>query len=120
MSFFLLLVSLALAVKGVAMILAPKKVVKLAVDLLTQKDPKTLAIMPLAVGVILLLARSASALGWLIVLLGLAEIVKAVYLFTNPVAKIKAHWWFNLSDNGHRAVGILVLMLGVILFVSRI
>lgn len=120
MSFFLLLVSLVLVIKGVMLILAPKKVLKFATSLLSQRDPKTLAIVPLATGVLLLLARSASALGWLIVLLGLAEIVKAVYLFSNSAAKIQSHRWFSLSDNGHRALGILVLVLGVIVFASRV
>ncbi len=120
MGFFLVLISLILIIKGVTMIMSPKKIVKLANEILKAKDPRAWGIIPLLIGVILLFSASASALSWLIVLLGLAEIGKAVYLFLTPVAKIKSHWWFSLSDNGHRAIGILVLILGVIIFISRI
>ncbi len=120
MGFFLLLISIILIIKGVMLILAPKKVVKFANDMLKAKDTRLLGLIPLFIGILLLFSASASAVGWLIVLLGLAEIGKAVYVFKTPVAKIKAHWWFNLADNGQRALGILVLILGVIVFISRV
>ena len=119
MGFFLLLVSLVLMVTGVTMILMPKKVVKFATDLLSDsKEPKLLGLIPLFLGVLLLFSVSSTVLGWLIVLLGLAQFAKAVYIFLTPVQKMKSHWWFSLSDNGHRALGILVLILGVIVFIS--
>lgn len=121
MSFFLLLVSLALMVEGVVLILMPKKIVKFAIDLLSKsKEPRLFGLVSLFVGILLLLSVSSTVLGWLIVLLGLAGIAKAVYLFLTPVQKIKSHPWLNLSDNGYRALGILVLILGVIIFISRI
>ena len=120
MSFFLLLVGVVLIVKGVMMILSPKKIVKFVLDLLDKTEPKLFGVGALLVGILLLFARHASALGWLIVLLGLIEIAKAVYLLSTPVAKIKEHWWFKISDNNCRALGILVLVLGVIIFVTRI
>ena len=120
MGWFLLLISLILVIKGVVMILSPKKVVKFATELLQNKEPKRLGLIPLLVGILLLFSVTSSAVGWLIVLLGLAEIAKAIYIFLVPIQKIKSHWWFSLSDNGHRALGILVLILGVIIFVSRI
>jgi uncharacterized protein YjeT (DUF2065 family) len=120
MSFFLLLIGIVLIVKGVAMILAPKKMMKFAISLLDKTEPKTFGIVALVIGILLLFSARASALGWLIVLLGLVEIMSSVYLLTMPIAKIKEHWWFKLSDNGLRALGILVLVLGVIIFVTRI
>ena len=120
MGLFLLLISLILIVEGVMMILAPKKVVKLAVSMLSVKEPQLLGLIPLMIGILLLFAARASAINWLIILLGLAEIGKAVYVFLTPVAKMKSVRWFSLSDNNHRALGILVLILGVIIFVSRI
>ena len=68
----------------------------------------------------LLFAASASAVGWLIVLLALISIAKAVYMFMTPVAKIKTLKWFHLSDNAYRVSGIIILVLGVIVFISRI
>ena len=118
--FFLLLISLALIIEGVALILTPKKVLKIASNLLNKGEPRYLGLCPLFIGIFLILSTSASALGWLIVLLGLASIGKAVYIFMTPIAKIKAHPWFNLADNSYRAMGILVLILGVLVFISRI
>ena len=121
MGFFLLLVSLLLIGTGVTMILMPKKVVKVTTDLLSNtKEPKLLGLLPLFMGILLLLSVSSTVLGWLVVLLGLAQIAKAVYIFLTPIQKIKSHWWFTLSDNAQRALGILVLILGVIVFISRI
>jgi len=120
MGFFLLLISVLYIVEGVLLILAPKKAVKFATRLFDKtKDPRLLGLAPLAVGIVLLFAASSCLVAWLIVLLGLAGIAKAVYIFLTPVAKIKSHWWFTLSDNGQRALGILVLILGVIIFISR-
>jgi uncharacterized protein YjeT (DUF2065 family) len=119
MGFFLVLISLVLIVKGVVMIMSPKRIVKFVNDLLKSKEPRAWGVIPLFVGILLLFSASASVLGWLIVLLGLAQIGKALYLFLTPVAKIRSHWFFSLSDNGYRALGILVLILGVIIFISR-
>lgn len=120
MGFFLVLISLVLIIKGVVMIMAPKRIIKLANDLLKSKEPRAWGVIPLCVGIFLLFSASASVLGWLIIFLGLAEIGKALYLFLTPVSKIKSHWFFSLSDNGYRALGILVLILGVIIFISRV
>ena len=120
MSFFLALISLILVIEGIIMIMAPKRMVKLANDLLSVKDPRMIGLIPLFIGILLLFSTSSSVLGWLIVLLGLAQIGKAVYIFLTPLQKIKSHWWFGLSDNGHRGLGILILILGVIIYISRI
>lgn len=119
--FYLLLVSLVLVVEGVALILMPKKCVKAAHGVLSKaKEPKLLGIVPLLAGVFLLLSISSSVLGWLVLILGLAMIAKAVYVFRVPVAKIRNSRWLGLSDNSYRILGILVLVLGIILFISRI
>ena len=120
MSFFLFLISILLAAKGIGLILWPKKMLKMAHDFLSIQEPRLWGIVAFFVGVLLVFAASHSILGWLIVLLGLAEIAKAVYIFLTPVAKIKSHWFFRLSDTGYRVCGILVLLLGVIVFISRI
>lgn len=120
MSFFLVLVSLLFIIKGVAAILVPKKLLKFALSFLKNENYKIFGLVPLFVGILLLFAASSSALGWLIALLGLAGIAKAVYIFLTPLQKIKASKWLNLSDNEYRALGILILILGVIIFISRL
>lgn len=115
-----MLISLVFIIEGVIMILAPKKVIKWATSLLEMKDLQRLGLAPLVAGIILLFSASSSAVGWLVVLLGLALIAKAVYIFLTPAAKIKSHPWLSLSDNNYRAFGIVALVLGVILFISRL
>ncbi|MFA5039196.1 MAG: hypothetical protein WC732_05910 [Candidatus Omnitrophota bacterium] len=121
MGFFLLLVSLFFIIAGVLLILTPKKVIKAVLKMLDKPgDRRLLGLVPLIVGIMLLFAASRSAVGWLIVLLGLAGIAKAVYIFLTPMAKIKALRWFSLTDNAYRVNGIIILVLGVIVFISRI
>ncbi|MFH0877548.1 MAG: hypothetical protein V1863_04920 [Candidatus Omnitrophota bacterium] len=120
MGFFLLLISLVIVAKGIGLILWPKKMMKVAHRFLNMKEPRIAAVIALFVGILLLLAVSRSILGWLIVLLGLAEVGAAVYIFMTPIAKIRNHRWWNLSDTNYRVLGILTLLLGVIIFVSRV
>ena len=120
MSFFLFLISLVLVVKGVCLILWPKKMLKMANDFLSVPEPRLWGAVAIAVGIVLLFAASYSILSWLIVLFGLAEIAGGIALFLIPMAKIKSHWFFKLSDTGYRIWGILVLVLGVIVFISRV
>ncbi len=120
MGFFLFVISLLFIAEGVWLILRPRAVVRFANELLKNKNLKTSGIVPLVVGILLLLAAHHTILGWLIVLLGLASIGKAVYVFLVPAERIRKHWWFTLSDNGYRGLGILILILGVIVFISRI
>lgn len=119
MGFYLFIVSVVLIIEGVMLILAPKKVVKFSTDILKKKEPKTLAWIPLVVGVLLLFASGSSAVGWIVILLGLASVGKAAYLYTAAASKIRSHKWLSLSDNNYRAAGILILILGVIVFISR-
>ncbi|MFH1692438.1 MAG: hypothetical protein ABIC68_07765 [Candidatus Omnitrophota bacterium] len=120
MSFFLVLISFLCIIEGVVAILAPKKFMKFVLRFLKNDDSKIIGVVPLCIGILLLFSATSSALGWLIVLLGLAAIAKAVYLFLTPMQKIKASKWLNLSDNEYRALGILVLILGVLIFISRL
>jgi uncharacterized protein YjeT (DUF2065 family) len=119
MSFFLLLVSLVLIIKGVSMILVPKKTMKFAAQMLKVKEPRLWGLSSLFVGILLLFAASHCILVWLIVLLGLMEISKAVYVFLSP-PQMLFHWSSNLKENAYRVWGIWSLVLGVIIFITRI
>ncbi len=119
--FFLFLVSVYLMIKGISLILVPKRCVKLAHDILAKtKEPKLLGVAPLLVGVFLLLSASSSVLGWLVVLLGLALVAKAVYIFRVSPARLKNSRWLSLPDNNYRVLGILALVLGIVLFIARL
>ena len=115
--FFLFLVSLVFISEGVMLILSPKKLLKVAQKFLSVKEPRLLGLVPLFMGIFLLFSASASRAAWLIVLLGLGGIAKAVYVFLTPIATIKAHPWFQLPDSKYRAMGIIVLIVGVLIFI---
>ena len=119
MSFFLFLVSVILMVKGVSMILIPKKTMKFTIQMLKVKEPRLWGVGPLIIGILFLFSASKCILSWLIVLLGIVEIIKAVYIFLAP-APFLMHWATNLKENTCRIWGIWLLVLGVIIFVTRI
>jgi hypothetical protein len=120
MGLFLFLMSVLFMAKGVGLILWPKKMVKFGLSVLKDKEPKVLAALHFAIGLLFLFSASLSILGWLIVLLGLSQIVLSVFIFQTSLDKIKSHWIFGLSDTGYRLLGILVLLLGVVIFISRV
>jgi uncharacterized protein YjeT (DUF2065 family) len=117
---YLMVISLVLIAQGSALILMPKRMIKLGGLFLRDKKTKMMSVFPLTLGILLLFASPLSGVPWLAVFLGLSGIAKGIYLFVTPLEKVKSHRWFKLSDNEHRAVGIFVLILGVILFISRV
>ena len=78
-------------------------------------DHKLIAILPAVVGLLLILAASASRNAWFIRLIGITGIVKGVFFFVNPHnLNARVLDWFveSISDQGLRLHGIVALILG--------
>jgi len=84
-------------------------------------NPKLLAFIPMAVGILLILAAIAAwanGASWFILILGLLAIGKAVYFLLGPRGQVKAlfDWWFeSAQDRTYRFWGIIIVLLGVVL-----
>ena len=83
---------------------------------LNQVNRLGLALLPVGTGLLLLLGASATTHGGFIAVIGILGIIKGVLIYFNPanLFETAADWWANLSDQGHRLVGIVALVLGTV------
>ncbi len=84
--------------------------------LTTRMDRSILAIIPAAVGLLLLIAASSTSHAWFIGLIGILGIVKGVLIYFNPAGlfDLIKNWLDTLADQGYRLVGIVALILGTV------
>lgn len=78
-------------------------------------DHKLLAILPVTVGLLIIIAASASRNAWFIRLIGIVGILKGVFFLANPHnLNARVVDWFvdSISDQGLRLHGIVALVLG--------
>ncbi len=77
---------------------------------------RSLAFMPIVVGVLLIVSAKASGAFWFIVILGLLAIGKGVYFLLAPSAQIKSFltWWLDSTqDRTYRLWGLIIVVLGM-------
>ena len=83
-----------------------------------EMKPKSLAFIPMVVGLILIISAWASGAFWFILILGLLAIGKGVYLLFGPPAQIDAlfDWWFkSAQDRTYRLWGLIMVLLGMVI-----
>jgi hypothetical protein len=115
MSWFLYLISLAWIAFGSCAILYSNETRSTMKRSLTAVNRKVLSILPLAFGVMMILAAADSLHPWLIRLLGLLGLIKGVLVIANPMALYeKSVQWYleSVSDQGYRLTGIIMILLG--------
>ncbi|MFQ5842552.1 MAG: hypothetical protein ACE5I8_08960 [Thermodesulfobacteriota bacterium] len=85
---------------------------------MAKMNPKFLAFIPMAVGILLILAARVSGAFWFVLILGLLAIGKGVYFLLGPRGQVKAlfDWWFtSAQDTTYRFGGIIMVLLGMAL-----
>lgn len=85
---------------------------------MAKMNPKFLAFIPMAVGILLILAARVSGAFWFVLILGLLAIGKGVYFLLGPRGQVKAlfDWWFtSAQDTTYRFWGIIMVLLGMAL-----
>ena len=88
-------------------------------SILKKPNLKIIAIFPFAAGILLLLSSSASHYPWFIRLIGIFAIVKGAVIFSNPIEianKLNAWYLNSVSDQTHRLLGIIAILLGSAVF----
>jgi hypothetical protein len=115
MSWFLYLVSIAWISIGSCAILYTGDSRNTLKRSLSAMNRKVLSVLPLAFGVLMIVAASDSLHPWLIRILGLLGLIKGVFIIANPMALYeKSVQWFleSVSDQAYRLTGILTIILG--------
>lgn len=115
MSWFLYLISIAWISIGSYAILYTNDSRNALKRSLSAMNRKVLSVLPLAFGVLMIVAASDSLHPWLVRLLGLLGLIKGVFVLANPMALYeKSVQWFleSVSEQGYRLTGILTIILG--------
>lgn len=118
MAWFLYLISVAWISIGSCAILYTGDTRNTLNRMLSAMNRKVLSVLPLAFGVLMMVAASASLHPWLVRILGLLGLTKGVFVLTNPMSLYeKSVQWYleSVSDQGYRLTGIITIILGTAL-----
>ncbi len=80
--------------------------------------PRSLAFIPMVIGLLLIISAWASGAFWFILILGLLAIGKGVYLLLGSPGQIKAlfEWWLkSAQDRTYRLSGLIMALLGMVI-----
>ena len=119
MELILYLISILWLSLGVCIILYTDETRGILKTVMRQADLRLLAVLPLIVGLLLVVAAPASHYPWFLRLLGICGLAKAAFFFTNPQNLCgRLNTWFldTLSDRAYRFWGIIVVILATALF----
>lgn len=115
MAWFLYLVSVAWISIGSCAILYTSETRNALKRSLSALNRKVLSVLPLAFGVLMIVAASDSLHPWLVRILGLLGLIKGVFVLANPMTLYeKSVQWYleSVSDQGYRLTGIITIILG--------
>ena len=118
MAAILYVISILWLALGVCMILYTEDTRRVLKTVIHNTDTRLLAVLPLAVGLLLIGAASASYHPWFLRLLGLCGLIKAAFFFANPQnLSSRFNTWFleTPSANTYRLWGIIVVILATAL-----
>jgi hypothetical protein len=114
MQWFLYLISIVWIAVGSCSILYVSETREAARKLMNV-NLKVMAALPLLAGILFILAASASAHSWFILVLGVLSFAKGGLMITNPkgIVDQATDWYLNrVSDQTYRFFGILTIILG--------
>ncbi len=115
MSWFLYIISIAWISMGSCAILYTSDTRNTLNRSLSALNRKVLSVLPLAFGVLMIVAASATLHPWLVRILGILGLIKGVVVLANPMGLYdKSVKWFleSVSDQGFRLTGIITIILG--------
>jgi uncharacterized protein YjeT (DUF2065 family) len=115
MVWFLFGMGLIWVIGGTLMVFAIQTVKEEYFSRFKIEDPRKWSPLPLAGGILFLLAASSSSQVTFIVILGLLSLLKGLVFLFGPREKVKGmiDWWFKASDKTYRVGGVVVMGLGI-------
>ena len=110
-----------LLVVGALLCARPSLGKRLANWWLKDKLSRPWALVPFGLGLLLLWAAPASRAPRLIQVMGGLGVLKGAYLLLAPAGQLAGvvRWWHQLSPSGHRWWGLMSLLLGAAILVTR-
>lgn len=117
MRIFLILLAIFYIIVGGMLFIQTNKAKGFFRKLLKEKNVKTLSIVPLVVGLLLIWGSSFVSVPWFVILLGILGILKGLFFILGPEKKIRPliDWWLNASDSVYKSWGVVAFLIGVLL-----
>jgi len=115
MAWFLYVIGAAWVAIGSCMILYTQQTRETSKTFMQQVHPTVMAIIPVIAALLFFMAASSSAHPWIIRFFGVIGLLKGAVLFLNPNGfneKFMEWYMTSLSDQAHRFVGIITVILG--------
>lgn len=116
MKWILYIISFLWIILGVIQVLYTEKSQKVLKHLMTENNPKLLAVIPLMIGFLLCISAFWSQATWFIFILGLLGCLKGILFLFLPTKHTQKflQWWFEkASDQLIRLGGLIMVVLGV-------
>jgi len=117
-AWFLYFIGAAWIAIGSCFILYTSQTRSAAKTLLSKPHPKVLAAIPFAAGLLFIMTAATASHPWIIRLFGVLGLIKGAFIFINPNNlhnKILDWYLTALSDQAHRFLGIITMILGAAL-----
>ncbi len=118
MGWFVRLLGILWIIIGIFGILATKRINLAISNLIINTRQKTLGLISLIAGVLLLLAAASVREGWFVFMLGIISCLKGLSVVLMPAKGLKAviDWWLAAPEIVHKGWAITALILGVVMF----
>ncbi|MBW1766005.1 MAG: hypothetical protein JRG79_15675 [Deltaproteobacteria bacterium] len=120
MNVVLIVIAIVWIAVGALFIIHTRKTREYYEKLLCKRNPKLLAILPLAFGILFVVAAFFyKEMFWLVFILGVIGILKGAYLILGPADQINRvmEWWCKEAGDGTiRLFGLIIFILGCAIF----
>jgi uncharacterized protein YjeT (DUF2065 family) len=120
MIWFLFVIALVCIMFGTLLLLATGLAREQYISKLNIRDPRKWSPLPLAAGVLFLLAASASSQSTFIIALGLLALLKGLLFLFGPQEKVKSaiEWWVKGSDKTYKIGAVVLIGLGIAILIT--
>lgn len=120
MIWFLFVIALVYIMFGTLLFFATGLTREKYVSKLNIRDPRKWSPLPLAAGVLFLLAASSTSQSTFIIALGLLALLKGLFFLFGPQEKVKSmiDWWMKGSDKTYKIGAVFVIALGIAILLT--
>jgi hypothetical protein len=120
MIWFLFVIALVYIMFGTLLLFATRVARDQYISKLNIRDPRKWSPLPLAAGVLFLLAASSSSQSSFIIIIGLLALLKGLLFLFGPQEKVQSmiDWWMKGSDKTYKIGAVFVIALGIAILLT--